>query len=59
MSDSTHDKTEGRAKEMKGSVKEKAGEVFNKPEWENEGAADKAEGKVERKVGEVKKVFGQ
>ncbi len=57
MNSSTHDKTEGTAKEAIGAVKEKTGELVGNPNLEARGAAEKAEGKVQQKVGDVKKVF--
>lgn len=55
---STHDKVEGTVHEVKGSVKEKIGQLTNNPNLEDEGTAEKLNGTVERKVGEVKQVFG-
>jgi uncharacterized protein YjbJ (UPF0337 family) len=56
---STHDKVEGKVHEVKGSVKEKVGEMTNNPNLQDEGTAERINGTVERKVGEVKKVFGK
>ena len=57
MNSSTHDKTEGTAKEAIGAVKKKTGELVGNPDLEARGTAEKAEGKVQQKVGDVKKVF--
>ena len=57
MEDSTKDKVEGAAHEVKGAVKEKVGQVTNNPNLEDEGAAEKIAGKVQKKVGDVEKVF--
>jgi uncharacterized protein YjbJ (UPF0337 family) len=57
MDDSTKDKIEGAAHELKGAVKEKFGKVTNRPSLENEGADEKLGGKVQKKVGDVEKVF--
>lgn len=57
MNSSTHDKTEGTAKEAVGAVKEKAGEMVGNPDLQDRGTAEKVEGKVQQKVGDVKKVF--
>jgi uncharacterized protein YjbJ (UPF0337 family) len=58
MKPSTQDQTEGTFHEVKGKIKEKAGEVTHNPHLENEGANEKAAGKVQKKVGQVEKVLG-
>lgn len=58
MSDSTKDRVEGSAHELKGAIKEKAGEIIGNPDLQNEGADEKLDGKIQRKVGEIKKVLG-
>jgi uncharacterized protein YjbJ (UPF0337 family) len=40
-------------------VKEKAGELTNDPDLEDEGEAEEIAGKVQEKVGQVKKVLGK
>ena len=57
MRDSTKDKVEGAAHELKGAVKEKVGKVVGKPDLEDEGTAEKVGGKVQNKVGDIEKVF--
>lgn len=57
MKPSTQDKAEGHAKNVKGKVKEAAGQMTGNRNLESEGRADQAEGKVQKKVGDVKKVF--
>jgi uncharacterized protein YjbJ (UPF0337 family) len=57
MNNSTKDKLEGAAHELKGAVKEKVGQVTNKPNLENKGADEKVGGKIQKKVGDVEKVF--
>jgi uncharacterized protein YjbJ (UPF0337 family) len=57
MDESTKDKVQGAAHELKGAVKEKVGKVTNSPALENEGADEKLGGKVQKKVGDVEKVF--
>jgi uncharacterized protein YjbJ (UPF0337 family) len=59
MTESTKDQLQGAAHDLKGAVKEKAGQVANKPELEQEGADEKLGGTVQRKVGEIEKVFNQ
>lgn len=58
MANSTENRVDGTFHEVKGAVKEKAGEVFNDPKLAAEGTDEKTGGTIERKVGEVKKVFG-
>jgi uncharacterized protein YjbJ (UPF0337 family) len=57
MKPSTNDQLEGKFHEMKGKVKEKAGQLTNNPNLTNEGEAEKLAGKVQRKVGQVEEVF--
>ncbi len=57
MKDSTKDKVEGAAHELKGTVKEKIGEATNNPDRQAEGQGEKVAGKVQKKVGDVEKVF--
>jgi uncharacterized protein YjbJ (UPF0337 family) len=56
---STKDQAEGTLHDLKGTVKEKAGQVMNDPDLEAEGQAEKIAGKVQKKVGEVEKVLGK
>ena len=57
MKSSTKDKAEGKYHEVKGKIKEMAGELTDNPELEAEGANEKIAGKVQKKIGEVKEVF--
>jgi len=57
MKDSTKDKVEGAAHELKGKVKEKLGQATDDPNLEAEGTGEKVGGKIQKKVGDVKKVF--
>ena len=59
MKSSTKDRAKGRAKEIAGKVKEKAGRATRDPDLQDRGTATKVGGKVQRKVGEIKKVFGR
>jgi uncharacterized protein YjbJ (UPF0337 family) len=45
--------------EVKGKVKEVAGELSDNPKLEAEGTDEKIAGKVQEKIGEVKKVLGK
>ena len=57
MKDSTKDKIEGAAHELKGAVKEKVGKAVGNPNLQDEGTGEKVAGKVQKKVGDVEKVF--
>ena len=59
MKDSTHDKAEGTGKQIKGKIKEVAGQVTNNPTLRDEGRADQVEGKVQKKIGDIEKVFNK
>jgi uncharacterized protein YjbJ (UPF0337 family) len=59
MKDSTHDKVEGTAKDLKGKAKETAGNVANNPKLRDSGRSDQVEGKVQKKIGDVEKVFNK
>jgi uncharacterized protein YjbJ (UPF0337 family) len=56
MKDSTKDKAEGTAHEVKGAVKEKIGHATNDFDLEAEGAGEKAGGKFQKKLGKAEKV---
>ena len=49
----------GTLHEVKGKVKEKAGQIVNDPDLEAKGKAERNTGKVEKKVGQIKKVLGE
>jgi uncharacterized protein YjbJ (UPF0337 family) len=50
---------EGTFHQVKGKVREVAGELSDNPKLEAEGAAEKIAGKVQEKIGQVKKVWGK
>ena len=56
MKDSTKDKVQGGAHEVKGAVKEKVGHAMNNPDLEAEGASEKLGGKTQKKIGDIEKV---
>jgi len=56
---STKDELEGNLHDLKGKVKEQAGQLINDPDLEAEGQAEKIAGKIQKKVGQVEKVLGQ
>jgi uncharacterized protein YjbJ (UPF0337 family) len=57
MKPSTNDQIEGALHEVKGKVKEVAGQVAGNPDLEAEGQGEKIVGKVQKKVGQIEKVF--
>jgi len=59
MKSSIRDKAEGTFHEVKGKVKEMAGELTDNPKLKAEGTSEKIAGKTQEKIGEVKKVFGE
>ena len=59
MKSSTKDRAKGRAREVKGTLKEAAGRAVGNPNLRDRGVAEKVGGKMQRKIGEVKKVFGE
>ena len=59
MKQSTKDKLAGKAQELKGKIKEKAGQMSNDPDLEDEGTADKITGKVRNVVGKIEDVAGK
>jgi uncharacterized protein YjbJ (UPF0337 family) len=59
MKPGIQDEVEGKLHNLKGKVKEKAGELTNDPDLEDEGEAEEIAGKIQGKVGQVKKVLGK
>ena len=59
MKPSTDDKATGKLHQVKGTIKEKAGEITNNPELEAEGRAEKNAGKVQHWVGKVEHLVGE
>ena len=57
MKSSTKDQAEGKYHEVKGKIKEMAGELTDNPKLEAEGTSEKIAGKVQKKIGDVKEVF--
>jgi uncharacterized protein YjbJ (UPF0337 family) len=52
---STQNEIAGRVHEVKGAIKEKAGELTNDPDLEGEGIGEKIAGKIQKKIGQVEK----
>ena len=46
-------------KQVKGEIKETAGQLLDNPKLEEEGQEEKIAGKVQEKTGQIKKVFGK
>jgi uncharacterized protein YjbJ (UPF0337 family) len=57
MKTSTKDQVEGKFHELKGDVKQKAGQVTNNPNLETKGQTEKLAGKVQKKVGQIEGVL--
>ena len=57
MDNSTKDQIEGALHEVKGKVKETAGQVLSNPDLETEGQAENLGGNIQKKVGQIEKVF--
>lgn len=57
MKTSTKDQIEGTLHEVKGTAKEKAGQIVNDPNLAAEGTGEKLAGKVQKKVGQIEKVL--
>ena len=49
------DEVKGKAKQIKGAIKDKVGEVTNNPSLEAEGEAERLEGKVQEKIGKARR----
>jgi uncharacterized protein YjbJ (UPF0337 family) len=49
------DEIKGKAEQIKGAVKDKAGEMLDNPELEAEGEAERAAGTVREGVGKAKR----
>jgi uncharacterized protein YjbJ (UPF0337 family) len=58
MKPSTDDKTTGKFHEVKGAIKQTAGEVTKNPNLEADGRAEKNAGKVQKVVGKIEKAVG-
>jgi uncharacterized protein YjbJ (UPF0337 family) len=59
MKPSTTDQIQGAVHEVKGKLKEKAGQVTGNPDLTDEGQAEQLVGKVQKKIGEVEKVVAK
>jgi uncharacterized protein YjbJ (UPF0337 family) len=57
MKSGTKDQIKGKAHEVAGATKSKAGKATGNPRLKAEGEDQKLGGKVQKKVGQVKRVF--
>ena len=57
MKESAKDEATGRFHEVKGKIKEKAGELTSDPDLEGEGIGEKIAGKIQKKIGQLEKVI--
>lgn len=48
------DRIEGKKAQVKGFIKDKAGQITNDPELEAEGKAERVAGKIQEGIGKVK-----
>jgi len=58
MKPSTDDKTTGKLHEVKGAIRQKAGEITKNPDLEADGRAEKNAGKFKNVVGKIEKAVG-
>ena len=56
MKSGTRDKAEGKWHQVKGKVKEIAGDLSDDPNLEAEGENEGRAGRIQEKIGEIKKV---
>jgi uncharacterized protein YjbJ (UPF0337 family) len=59
MASGAQDRLEGKGKELKGSVKARAGDAIDDPELASEGHADRMEGKGQGFLGRLKGFFAR
>jgi uncharacterized protein YjbJ (UPF0337 family) len=57
MKPSTRDQIRGKLHEVKGAVKQKAGQLTNNSDLAAEGQGEKIAGKIQKKVGQIEKIF--
>ena len=58
MKPSTNDKATGKLHELKGAIRQKAGEVTKNPALEADGRAEKNAGKTLNVIGKIEKAVG-
>ena len=57
MKPSTKNEIAGKLHEVKGSIRQKAGQLTNEPDLEGKGIGERVAGKIQKKVGELEKIF--
>jgi uncharacterized protein YjbJ (UPF0337 family) len=57
MKPSTEDQITGKVHEVKGKIKEKAGQLTNDPDLEGQGIGEKIAGKAQKKIGQLEKII--
>jgi uncharacterized protein YjbJ (UPF0337 family) len=57
MKPSTENELAGKARELKGKIKEKLGHLTNDSDLEAEGIGENIGGKIQKKIGQVEKVL--
>jgi len=57
MKPSTENEIAGKVHEIKGTIKQKVGQLTNDPDLEGEGVGEKIAGKVQKKIGQLEKVI--
>lgn len=57
MKSSSTDQIQGELHELKGKVKEVAGQVTNNPDLETKGKGENLAGKVQKKVGQIERIL--
>jgi uncharacterized protein YjbJ (UPF0337 family) len=55
MKPSTENEIAGKVHEVKGTIKEKVGQLTNDPDLEGEGIVENITGKVQKNIGRVEK----
>lgn len=50
-------KSQGKLHEVKGKVKQMAGQAVGHPDLEADGRAENLAGKIQKKLGQIKKIF--
>jgi len=57
MKPSTENEITGKVHEVKGTIKEKVGQLTNDPDLEGEGIVENITGKIQKNIGRAKKVI--
>ena len=57
MKPSTENEITGKVHEVKGTIKEKVGQLTNNPDLEGEGIVENITGKVQKNIGRMEKVI--